>query len=664
MMKAQIAKRSLQSEPASQPFRPLALPLQDARVQRSARCSCGGSCPRCSPTHPEDAGVVQRKPEISSPTDPYEHEADDVADRVLRMAEPASVTSAGAALQRKCRECQDDTSNSIQPKRVSGSDLQTTLDVAEAARSALRGGAPLSSQLRSYFEPRFGYDFSRVQIHDDGGAAAAASAVQARAYTFGRNIVFGAGEYAPATASGKRLLAHELTHVVQQGAADTTAQRAPSATRKSEGVAPHAIQRQELMPIEPPAMPEFFDVPPEVELEPEMSPEVGPEMGPEVGPDVGPELGPEVGPQTTEPNPNPIPFVLPQPDVDVAPEQGVDEDEPDSDCGSRKMPFTVVTATPGPRGQGGLVEASPLSRCAGNTRGSLASPAIYRPQFDCINAAGQGRQWVRAHVLHGATRRRPLFNLHGPGNVKWNLIIADVGLNGEMSRKVEDPVINRIHLKNDVMWYRSQVTPYVDPSVPGLDYFAQSITVDYGTYDTNTGSKGPREGGDKFSLTPGRTPPTCPAGTGFAVVPPGISPPGSHAAAPGVTAAKFRSTFEICLRQKQSRSFHVSDGGVQLRIGANWMDKAGNLQRQSACPGAHYTVTLWKDNPWWPDGEMGHVAVPVGRNVVVKWRRLLDGDYYFIIQTSDTSPACCLNGEISVGTFSAPRPQRGTIVMA
>jgi len=74
----------------------------------------------------------------------------------------------------------------------------------------------LSAQLRSYFEPRFGYDFGRVRIHADGLAAEGARAVRARAYALGPDLVFGSGQYAPGTEQGKRLLAHELAHVVQQ----------------------------------------------------------------------------------------------------------------------------------------------------------------------------------------------------------------------------------------------------------------------------------------------------------------------------------------------------------------------------------------------------------------------------------------------------------------
>ena len=78
-------------------------------------------------------------------------------------------------------------------------------------------GQPLDRQTRASMESRFGHDFSRVRIHTDARAAESAQAVHALAYTVGRDVVFGAGQYAPASPSGRALLAHELTHVLQQG---------------------------------------------------------------------------------------------------------------------------------------------------------------------------------------------------------------------------------------------------------------------------------------------------------------------------------------------------------------------------------------------------------------------------------------------------------------
>jgi hypothetical protein len=80
-------------------------------------------------------------------------------------------------------------------------------------------GTPLDAGARSFMEPRFGHDFGDVRVHTDARAASSAEAVNALAYTVGHNVVFGAGRYAPATSGGRHLLAHELTHVVQQSRA-------------------------------------------------------------------------------------------------------------------------------------------------------------------------------------------------------------------------------------------------------------------------------------------------------------------------------------------------------------------------------------------------------------------------------------------------------------
>jgi hypothetical protein len=77
-------------------------------------------------------------------------------------------------------------------------------------------GQPLDAATRTFFEPRFGHDFSKVRIHSGTQAAKSAQAVNALAYTAGRDVVFAAGQYAPHSTAGQRLLVHELTHVVQQ----------------------------------------------------------------------------------------------------------------------------------------------------------------------------------------------------------------------------------------------------------------------------------------------------------------------------------------------------------------------------------------------------------------------------------------------------------------
>jgi hypothetical protein len=77
-------------------------------------------------------------------------------------------------------------------------------------------GQPLDAATRAFMEPRFGHDFSKVRVHTDAKAAESASAVNADAYTVGRDMVFGSRQYMPGTKMGDLLIAHELTHVVQQ----------------------------------------------------------------------------------------------------------------------------------------------------------------------------------------------------------------------------------------------------------------------------------------------------------------------------------------------------------------------------------------------------------------------------------------------------------------
>ncbi len=189
--------------------------------------------------------TVQPKLTIGAPNDVYEQEADRVADAVLRMPEPrhdrtAMLRNSPPAIQRLCTECEEELHRQpikegeeelqaklrrqpieeeeefLQPKAHPGDQPDLTPE-AELGVTALRGGGrPLPESLRAFFEPRFGHDFAQVRVHTNDSAAGAAKAVSARAFTVGRDVVFGQGEYSPGTAAGRRLLAHELTHVLQQ----------------------------------------------------------------------------------------------------------------------------------------------------------------------------------------------------------------------------------------------------------------------------------------------------------------------------------------------------------------------------------------------------------------------------------------------------------------
>jgi hypothetical protein len=165
-----------------------------------------------------DALILQRKLMVGAVDDPLEREADRMADLVMRMPPSAlSVASAPLQLSRKCAACED-KDKTLQTK-ARGTRTAPVGDAAtRSVHEALRlPGQPLDPTARTFFEQRFGHDLSQVRVHADNAAAASTSAVQARAYTFGQDIVFGSSEYAPSSAEGRRLIAHELVHVMQQG---------------------------------------------------------------------------------------------------------------------------------------------------------------------------------------------------------------------------------------------------------------------------------------------------------------------------------------------------------------------------------------------------------------------------------------------------------------
>jgi len=168
---------------------------------------------------------LQPKLAVGPPNDACERQADRVADAVMRMPE--------GRVQRACAACEEEMqrmpAGSVEDtEAVRARELPGRLPAMdtglEARIQALRGGGrPLGESERTFFEPRFGADFGGVRLHAGGEAAELARAVSARAFTVGGHVVFGAGEYAPASAASRRLLAHELTHVVQQNASGPAA---------------------------------------------------------------------------------------------------------------------------------------------------------------------------------------------------------------------------------------------------------------------------------------------------------------------------------------------------------------------------------------------------------------------------------------------------------
>lgn len=157
----------------------------------------------------------QAKLSVNQPGDVYEQEADAVADKVIRMENAAASPSffSPVSIQRKCKECEEEEKNAL---RKEGDDAIGSPVQTENYLSSIPGGKPLEKEDRTFFESRMGYDFSGVRVHNDTAAGQSAKNINALAYTNGSNIVFGEGQYQPNTENGKRLLAHELTHVVQQ----------------------------------------------------------------------------------------------------------------------------------------------------------------------------------------------------------------------------------------------------------------------------------------------------------------------------------------------------------------------------------------------------------------------------------------------------------------
>ena len=167
----------------------------------------------------------QPKLTINQPGDSYEQEADAVADQVMRMGtpsiqkksldhlffKPVSITP----VQRKCSECEEE--EKMQRKEMNSADVE----IENFVGGLNSAGQSIPASLRNFYEPRFGYDFSNVKIHTGGDAAKSARSINALAYTSGNNIVFNHGQYSPSNDNGKRLLAHELTHVLQQNNTST-----------------------------------------------------------------------------------------------------------------------------------------------------------------------------------------------------------------------------------------------------------------------------------------------------------------------------------------------------------------------------------------------------------------------------------------------------------
>lgn len=176
------------------------LPNTQGVLQRKCACGnhtiAGDKCAECT----KKIMGLQQKLAIGASNDPLEQEADRVAEQVMTASLNPTIRNTLPRIQR------------FTGQSAEGSDIApTSVDHVIAS-----SGRPLEPALQRDMEQRFGYDFSQVRVHTGAIAEQSARDVNALAYTVGRNIVFGAGQYAPTASEGQQLLAHELTHVIQQ----------------------------------------------------------------------------------------------------------------------------------------------------------------------------------------------------------------------------------------------------------------------------------------------------------------------------------------------------------------------------------------------------------------------------------------------------------------
>jgi hypothetical protein len=260
-----MSERSLSANLARTTAAPRLLTTPARFLQRKCACgkhATGGECEGCkkrgilqratlsSALSPARGRILPRSMETSSwgpyaigqVNDSFEREADEAARQVVapagpRSGERPSITPTGNVLQRHTSDLADGGANPAL--------IDSTL------RSA---GQPLDPETRRFVEPRFGRDFSNVRLHHGGQAAESASSIGAAAYAVGNHIVFGSGYYSPGTSHGMAVLAHELTHVIQQGHSNPAAPNGPAHEREAQDASRSIVNRDATIQIGQSAM--------------------------------------------------------------------------------------------------------------------------------------------------------------------------------------------------------------------------------------------------------------------------------------------------------------------------------------------------------------------------------------------------------------------------
>ncbi|HEY5063029.1 MAG TPA: DUF4157 domain-containing protein, partial [Gemmatimonadaceae bacterium] len=231
-----------------------ASPMAFLTLQRSPGCACGGGCPSCQAKQASSAAPAAIA--IGPANDMFEREAErasetinatpagDVGSHTMMLSRAPALSTVqrcgcggSAPAGGTCAACaaghQDDEEKVVQRAPDAGAAPAPAAAPPSVHATLASSGRALDAPVRSHMEAHFGADFGGVQVHTDPSAAASAGDVDARAYTVGPHVVFAPGEYSPTTNEGRKLLAHELAHVVQQGAAPRSGpgaslQRTPS----------------------------------------------------------------------------------------------------------------------------------------------------------------------------------------------------------------------------------------------------------------------------------------------------------------------------------------------------------------------------------------------------------------------------------------------------
>ena len=168
--------------------------------------------------------AVQTKLAVNIPGDKYEQEADRVAEQVMRRPDLHSGPGCcGGTVGTKSSK--PAVSNRLQMSASNQTGRAESTESSDVNQVIAVPGRPLDPSTRGFMEARFGHDFGQVRVHSDAVSAASARQLGARAYTVGSDLVFGADQFSPQTFTGRRLLAHELVHTLQQGSSRTMVQR-------------------------------------------------------------------------------------------------------------------------------------------------------------------------------------------------------------------------------------------------------------------------------------------------------------------------------------------------------------------------------------------------------------------------------------------------------